>query len=117
MWPNLLPLGGLVTVAQVATVGQIQAHQPVVRPHDGLVGLQVGRATAQALYVDSPLLRVQTEGLEGTLLAKKLDGVNVLVSTIVPGTWVTFGVLVGHGRTESIEDGAGCDVLGGNEED
>jgi hypothetical protein len=41
----------------------------------------------------------------------------VLVATIVPGTGVTLRVLVGHGRTERVEDSAGSDVLGGDEED
>lgn len=101
----------------MATVGQIQAHEPVVRPHDGLIRLQVGRATAQALNVDTPLLGVQTKGLEGARLAEQLDRVDVLVTSVVTGTWVTLGVLVGHGRTERVEDGAGCDILGGDEED
>jgi hypothetical protein len=41
----------------------------------------------------------------------------VLVTTVVAGTGVTLGVLVRHGRTKGIEDGAGCDILGSNEED
>jgi hypothetical protein len=88
-----------------------------VRPHDGLVDLEVGGRTRQALDVDTPLLAVETESLKGALLAKKLDGINVLVTTVVAGTGVTLGVLVRHGRTKGIEDGAGCDILGSNEED
>jgi hypothetical protein len=86
-------------------------------PHDSLVDLQVGRATAQALDVDAPLLRVQAECLESALLAQKLDGVNVLVSAVVAGAGVALGVLIGHGRAERIEDGAGRDILRGDEED
>ena len=41
----------------------------------------------------------------------------MLIATVVSGTGVTFGVLVGHGGTERIEDGTGCDILGGDEED
>jgi hypothetical protein len=88
-----------------------------VWPHDGLVSLQICRATAQALYIDTPLLRVQSESLKGALLAEQLDRINVLVATVVSGTGVTFGVLVRHGRTERIENGAGRDILGGDEED
>lgn len=113
----VLPLRCLVAVAQVSTVGQVETHEPVVWPHDGLVSLQVCWATAQALYVDTPLLRVQTEGLEGTLLAEQLDRVDVLVATVVSGTGVTLGVLVGHGRAECIENGAGGNILGGDQED
>jgi hypothetical protein len=112
---NLLPLGSLVTVTQVTTVGKVKTHESVVRPHDGLVDLQVGRAAAQTLDVYTPLLGVKAKGLESTGLAEKLNLVDVLVSTIVSGAGVALGVLVGHGRAESIEDGAGGDVLGGDQ--
>lgn len=104
-------------MAQMATVGQIQSHQPVMRPHDGLVSLQVCWATAQALDVDTPLLWVEAKGLESTRLAQKLDRVNMLVSAVVTGAGVALGVLVGHGRAKSIKDGARSDILGGDEED
>jgi hypothetical protein len=112
-----LPLRRLVSVAQMSAVGQVETHEPIVRPHDGLVYLQVGWATAQALYVDTPLLRVQTKRLQSALLAQQLNRVDVLIAAIVAGTGVALGVLVGHGRTESIKDGAGCDILRGDEED
>jgi hypothetical protein len=86
-------------------------------PHDSLVGLEVCRATTQALYVDTPLLGVEAKGLQGALLAKQFDGVDVLVTTVVAGTGVALRVFVGHGRTERIEDRAGSDILGGDEED
>jgi hypothetical protein len=101
----------------VATVGKIQAHEPLVRPHDGLVHLQVGGAAAQALHVDAPLLRVEAKGLESTLLAQQLDLVNVLVAAVVSCTRVPLRVLVRHGRAEGIEDGARRDILRGDEED
>ena len=41
----------------------------------------------------------------------------MLVSTIVSSTWVSLGVLVGHGRSQSIEDGAGGNIFGGDEDD
>jgi len=101
----------------MSTVGQVKTHQPVVWPHDGLVDLQVGGATAQALYVDAPFVRLKAECLKGTLLAEKLDGVDVLVAAVVSRTGVSLGVFVGHGRTERIKNGARCDILGGDEED
>jgi hypothetical protein len=85
--------------------------------HDGLVDLEVGRAAAQALNVDTPLSAVEVEGFEGTLLAEKLDLVNVLVAAIVPSAGIALRVLVGHRGSEGIEDGAGCDIFGGNEDD
>ena len=50
-------------------------------------------------------------------LASKLDRVDMLVSSIVTGTWVAFAVLVGHRGPEGIEDGTGGDILGGNKDD
>src|SRR5687768_16761507 len=101
----------------MSTVGEVETHKSLVWPHDGLVDLQVCRATAQALYIDTPLLGVQTESLESALLAQQLNGVNVLVAAVVAGTGVSLRVLVGHGRTEGIENGARCDVFRGNEKD
>jgi hypothetical protein len=114
---NLLPLGSLVAVAEMATVRQVQTHQPAVGRHDGLIHLEVGRAAAEALDVDTPLGTVDVEGLEGTLLAQKLDPVNVLVAAIVASAGVALGVLVGHGRAKGVEDSAGCDIFGGDEDD
>lgn len=104
-------------MAQVATVGKVQTHQTTVRRHESLVDLQVCRASTEALDVYTPLGGVEVEGLESTLLAEKLNLVNVLVTTVVTGTWETLGVLVGHGRAKGIEDGAGGDVLGGDQDD
>lgn len=95
---------------------KVEAHQTTVRRHDGLVDLEVGRATREALNINTPLLRVNVESSQSTTLAEKLDLVNVLVTAIVASTGVAFGVLVGHGRAQSIEDGARGDVLGGNKD-
>lgn len=107
----------LVAVAKVTTVRKVETHETAVDGHDSLVDLEVGRAAGEGLDVDTPLLGVEVESLEGTTLAEKLDLVDVLVTTVVAGTGVTLGVLVGHGRTQSIEDGTGGDVLGGDEDD
>lgn len=114
-WHSLLG-GGLVAVAQMATVGEIKTHQTVVRAHESLVNLQVGRAAAEALDIDTPLLGVEVESLESTSLAGKLKGIDVLVATIVTSTRVALGVLVGHGRAQSIENSTRGDVLGGNQD-
>jgi len=113
----LLLGGGLVAVGQVATVGEIKTHQTVMGTHEGLVHLEVGRAARKALDVDTPLGGVQAESLEGTLLAGDLNGINVLVATIVTGTRVTLGVLVAHGRTQSVKDSAGGEVFRGDQDD
>lgn len=104
-------------MAQVTTVRQVQTHQTAVRRHQSLVDLQVGRATTEGLNIDTPLLRVEVEGGQSTLLAENLNLVNVLVSTVVTSTGLALGVLVGHGRAKSVEDGARGHVLGGNEDD
>jgi hypothetical protein len=65
-----------------------------MRSHDSLVNLQIGRAATQALNIDAPFLRVEVKGLQSTSLAGQLDGVDVLVSTIVSGTWIALGVFV-----------------------
>jgi hypothetical protein len=103
-------------VAQMATVRKVETHETVMGTHEGLVDLQVGRATTQALDVNTPLVGVEVESLESTGLAQKLNGIDVLVSTIVTSTGVTLGVLVAHGRTKGIEDSAGGEVLRGNQD-
>lgn len=101
----------------MAAVGKIEAHKTAMGRHDSLVDLEVGRAPAQALDVDTPLCRVKMESLEGTLLAEEFDLVDVLVSSVVPSTGIAFGVLVGHGRAQGVEDGARGDIFGGDEDD
>lgn len=114
---RLLLGGSLVTVTQVTTVGEIKTHETVMRAHESLVDLQVGRATTEALNVDAPLGGVEVESLEGTSLAGKLDSIDVLVATVVASTGVTLGVLVAHGGTQSIEDSVGGEVLRGDQDD
>lgn len=83
-------------MAQVATVGKVKTHQAVMGAHESLVNLQIGRAATQALDIDTPLLRVEVEGLEGTSLASGLNNVNMLVTTIVTSSGIALGVLVAH---------------------
>lgn len=96
---------------------QIQTHQAIMRSHDSLINLQIGRGTRQALNIDTPSLLLQVESLQGTSLTRQLNGVNMLVSTVVSCSWVALGVFVAHWRAESVEDGAGGYVLGGDEDD
>lgn len=104
-------------MTQVTTVGEVKTHETVVRAHESLVDLQVGRATTEALNVDAPLGGVEVESLEGTSLAGKLDGINVLVATVVASAGVTLGVLVAHGGTQGIKDSVGGEVLRGDQDD
>lgn len=114
---HLLLLRSLIAMAQMATMRQIQTHQAIMRSHDCLVYLQVRRAPTQALDVDAPLLWVEAECFQGSGLAHQLNGVDVLIAAIVAGAWVAFGVLVGHGRTQSVKDGPRRDIFGSDEDD
>lgn len=71
----------------------------------------------RTLNVNTPLLRVETEGLESSLLAEPLSFVDMLVSAVVASAGVAFRILVLHDTAESIEDGAGSEVFGGDEID
>jgi hypothetical protein len=121
-------------MAQMTTVRKIQTHQTLMRYglsvrafttlrlleltlHDSLIDLQIRRRTTQCLHIDTPLCRVQAESLEGSVLACRLDSIDMLVSTIVASTGISFRVLVGHWGAQCVEDGARCDILGGDEED
>ena len=103
-------------MTEMAAMGQIQTHQAVVRTHQGLVDLEVGRAATQTLHIDPPLLRVEVEGAEGAGLAGQLNGVNVLVPAVVTSPGVAFRILVAHGRTQRIVNGPRCDIFRRNED-
>ena len=74
----------------MATMREIKTHKSVVRSHDSLVYLQVGRATTQALDIYTPFVGFDIEGLKGTSLTCQLDSVDVLVSTIVSRTGIAL---------------------------
>ena len=81
----------------MTTMRQIQTHKSVMRSHQGLIYLEICRTPTQALNVDTPLLRVQVKCFECSLLTCELDGIDVLVTTVVSCSRVPFGVLIGHG--------------------
>lgn len=112
-----LALGGLVSVTQVTAMRQVKTHQSIMRLHESLVNLQVGRTSRESLDIDTPLIGFETKCLQGTGLAGQFDGVDVLVTAVVASTGVSLGVFVGHWCTESIVDGARGDVLRGDEKD
>ncbi len=112
-----LAVGGLVTVGQMPSVWEIKTHESLMRSHDGLVDLEVGWGAGETLNVNTPLGWVQVECLKGASLAGQLNGINVLVATVVSSTWITLRVFVGHWGSKGIEDGAGGDVLRGDEDD
>ena len=91
-------------MAEMSSMWKIEAHETVMWFHQSLVYLQVCWASTQALHVDTPLLGVEMECLQRSLLTCELNSVNVLVSTIVSCSWISFRVLVGHGGAKCIED-------------
>jgi hypothetical protein len=60
-------------MTQMTTMWQIKTHQSIMRSHDSLVDLEIGRATRQALNIDPPFLRIQIESLKSTSLASQLN--------------------------------------------
>ena len=55
-------------MAQVAAMGQVKTHQSIMRSHDSLVDLKVGRAATQALDIDALFLGIVVKGLESMSL-------------------------------------------------
>ena len=90
----LLSRCSLITVTQMATMGKVETHKSVMRFHESLVDLKIGRAAAQALHINAPFLGVQVECLQSTSLASQLDCVDVLISTVISCTWVALGIFV-----------------------
>ena len=74
---------GLVAVAEVAAVGQVQRHDALVRQDEGRVDREVGGRARKGLHVDPPLGRVQPKGLQGAVLQQR--GVGELVAMIKHG--------------------------------
>ena len=105
----------LVAVRQVAAGGQVQCHDAVLRLQHGRVGLEVGRRPGQRLHVDTPLLRVQVEGLQRAVLAQGLHLIDVLVAAVVPRPGVALTVFVRHDRAQRVEDRLAREVLARDE--
>lgn len=89
-------LGGHVTMGQVATVRQIQAHDAVVGCEETRVDGKVGGRTGVGLDIDAPFGGIQIEGLQRSLLAQTLVGIDMLVTAVVARTRVALRVLVHH---------------------
>lgn len=62
-----------------------------------------------------PLIRVETEGFEGTFLADNFDLVDDFVATIVATSGETFTVLVSEVGTESFHDGTTGKIFTGDQ--
>jgi hypothetical protein len=96
----------------MASVREVKAHDAVMSVEDGRVSVEVGGRSRKSLKmlafvltmiilgltlnIDTPLLRVKTEGLEGSPLTESLSLINVLIATVVSCSGVALGVLVLH---------------------
>mmetsp|Transcript_4311 Transcript_4311/g.19240 ORF Transcript_4311/g.19240 Transcript_4311/m.19240 type:complete len:282 (-) Transcript_4311:28-873(-) len=112
-----LLLGGVESVREVAAVGQVEAHDPVVGVEERGVHGHVGGGTGVRLHVDAPLGLVEAVSGERAVLAEDLDLVDVLVTAVVARAGETLGVLVGEARAQSLHHGRGGEVLGRDELD
>mmetsp|Transcript_18526 Transcript_18526/g.33684 ORF Transcript_18526/g.33684 Transcript_18526/m.33684 type:complete len:256 (-) Transcript_18526:42-809(-) len=108
---------GVVAVGQMATMGKVQTHDAVMGLEESSVDAEIGGASRIRLDVDTPLLVAHTESFKGSLLAKKLNFVNVLVTTVVTGIRLALRVLVGKATTQALNDGQACEVFRGNQLD
>mmetsp|Transcript_10413 Transcript_10413/g.25551 ORF Transcript_10413/g.25551 Transcript_10413/m.25551 type:complete len:205 (+) Transcript_10413:1265-1879(+) len=99
----------------MAAVGQVQAHDAVVRGQHCGVHAEVGGGARQHLDVDAPLVILEAVRRQRAGLAQRLDLVDELVSTVVALAWQTFGVFVGQATPVDLHHGARSEVLGRDE--
>ena len=98
-------------MTQVASVGQIQAHEATMWTQQGRVNREIGRAARQRLHIHAPFFLVQSIGLQGALLCQYLNLINDLVATIVSDARIAFRVLVGQTGAQCFQHSATCEVL------
>lgn len=81
------------------------------------VDSEVGRGTRIRLHVDTPSLLVEVKSLECTILTKILHFVHHLVTAVVTGARLAFGVLIGEARAKGLHNGLRCEIFRGNQFD
>jgi len=118
-------------VCQVTTTGQIQTHNAIMGLQQGCVNSKVCRAAEQQesseskvkhdissliptsdwylparvrLHIDSPMLRVQVKSLQSSGFAQVFDLVDVVVAPVIPGSRLSFRILVGQTRSQCFND-------------
>ena len=95
----------------MSAFGKCQAHESSSRREQSRVDGKVSWTARESLYIDSPLFWVQSEGLQGTTLGKKLDLVDELIAAIVASTGVPLRVLVCQAGTLHLQCVARSEVL------
>jgi len=89
---------GVEAMGQVTSLGERHAHQTLAGWNKRGVNSEVSGTAREGLNIASPLVLIESVGLESAFLRQKLDLVNELVSTVVTGARVAFGVLVSEAR-------------------
>ena len=110
-----LLLRGVEAVREVPAVGQVQAHDAVVRVEQRGVHAKVGGRPGEHLHVDAPLVILQAERLQRALLAQALRLVDELVAAVVALAGQALGVLVRQARTVHLHHRAAGEVLARDE--
>ena len=100
----------LHAVRQVPAVGQVQAHDGVARPDQGVHHRGVGLRAGVRLHVRVPGAEQGLDPVDRELL----DHVNVLAAAVVALARVALGVLVRQHRTLRLHHGPGGVVLRGD---
>ena len=71
--------------------------------------------TRVRLYINSPPVTVQSERLQCSLLTQPFNVVNILISTVVPLSWVALWVLVSQARPQALHYCTACKILEGKD--
>jgi hypothetical protein len=102
-------------MSEVATGGEIESHDAIVRAEQGGVHREVRRGPRVGLDIYTPLLRAERVGSQRALLAEQFDLIHIFLATIVALARVTFAVFVREGGTETGHNSFGSQIFGGNE--
>ena len=86
---------GVESVSEMTTLCQVKSHQTIAGLEKSSVNGQVGWRSGVSLNIGSPFSWVETVKLECSVSAQVLDLVNELISSVVPGSWITLTILVG----------------------
>ena len=74
---------------EMATAGQVESHDPIMRLQHGGVHGEVCRAAGIWLHIHTPLRLIKAESIQCTLFAQIFNLVNDLIAPIVPGAGLT----------------------------
>lgn len=91
----------------MSAVRQVEPEDRVAVVQDGKVGCHIGLGPGVRLDVHM----VGTEELLGPLDRKRFGHVHELAAPVVAFPWVTFGILIGQGRSHRLQHGLAHEIL------